>query len=198
MNAPENCGRAPPQVCAGGAFGPQAKPSPAGGRFQRAPPAGPGCAGAACGPPLPLRKLRLYSKYSPYNSFKFILFSTDRPPSAIRRASISCQSPHPSGQVRAKGSSPTPPQALCQAKEPGRSPLRPFLYILYFVIKLYIYSTESPMALRLQMPCIILGASKLRGTIRRKKIKNNIVNDGLRLEEERTPHCGAGLPLRFI
>lgn len=144
MNAPENCGRAPPQVCAGGAFGPQAKPSPAGGRFQRAPPAGPGCAGAACGPPLPLRKLRLYAKYIPYNSFKFILFSTDLPPSAIRRASISCQSPHPSGQVRAKGSSPTPPQALCQAKEPGRSPLRPFLYILYFVIKLYIYSTESP------------------------------------------------------
>ena len=34
------------------------------------------------------------------------------------------------------------------------------------------------MALRLQMPCIIFAASKLRGTIRRKKIKNNIVNDG--------------------
>ena len=77
------------------------------------------------------------------------------------------------GASLGNGRSPTPPQALCQAKEPGRSPLRPFLYILYFVIKLYIYSTESPMALRLQMPCIIFGASKLRGTIRRKKIKNN-------------------------
>ena len=33
MNAPENCGRAPPQVCAGGVFGPQAKPSPAGDGF---------------------------------------------------------------------------------------------------------------------------------------------------------------------
>lgn len=33
MNAPENCGRAPPQACAGGAFGPQAKPSPAGDGF---------------------------------------------------------------------------------------------------------------------------------------------------------------------
>lgn len=66
---------------------------PRGGRFQRAPPAGPGCAGAACGPPLPLRKLRLYTKYIPYNSFKFILFLTDLPPSAIRRASISCQKP---------------------------------------------------------------------------------------------------------
>ena len=75
------------------------------------------------------------------------------------------KSPHPSGQVRAKGRSPTPPRALCQAKEPGRSPLRPFLYILYFVVKLYIYSTESPMALRLQMPCIIFAVSKLRGTI---------------------------------
>ena len=82
------------------------------------------------------------------------------------------------GASLGNGSSPTPPQALCLAKESGRSPLRPFLYILYFVIKLYIYSTESPMALRLQMPCIIFGASKLRGTIRRKKIKNNIVNDG--------------------
>ena len=75
------------------------------------------------------------------------------------------KSPHPSGQVRAKGSSPTPPQALCQAKEPGRSPLRPFLYILYFVIKLYIYSTESPMASRSQMPCAISPVSKLRRTI---------------------------------
>ena len=69
------------------------------------------------------------------------------------------------GASLGNGSSPTPPQALCQAKEPGRSPLRPFLYILYFVIKLYIYSTESPMALRLQMPCIIFAASKLRRTI---------------------------------
>ena len=34
------------------------------------------------------------------------------------------------------------------------------------------------MALRLQMPRIIFAASKLRGTIRRKKIKNNIVSDG--------------------
>ena len=196
MNAPENCGRAPPQVCAGGAFGPQAKPSPAGDGFSGRSPLAP----AAPGRPVarPLRKLRLYTKYIPYNSIKFILFSTDLPPTAIRQVSIFCQSPHPSGQVRAKGRSPTPPQALCQAKEPGRSPLRPFLYILYFIIKLYIYSTESPMALRLQMPCIIFGASKLRGTIRRKKVKNNIVNDGLRLEEERTPHSGAGLPLRFI
>ena len=34
MNAPENCGRAPPQVCAGGVFGPQAKPSPGGVVFR--------------------------------------------------------------------------------------------------------------------------------------------------------------------
>ena len=175
MNAPENCGRAPLQVCAGAHSG----------RRPNRPPRGTVSAGGARwprlrrgGPPLPLRKLRLYTKYISYNSFKFILFSTDLPPSAIRQVSIFCQSPHPSGQVRAKGSSPTPPQALCQAKESGRSPLRPFLYILYFIIKLYIYSTESPMALRLQMPCIIFGASKLRGTIRRKKIKNNIVSDG--------------------
>ena len=103
MNAPENCGRTPPQACAGDAFGPQAKPSPAGGRFQRAPPAGPGCAGAACGPPLPLQKPCLYIQYKPYNSFKFILFSTDLPPSAIRRASISCQKSASIGPSPCKG-----------------------------------------------------------------------------------------------
>lgn len=76
---------------------------PRGGRFQRAKPAGPGCAGAACGPPLPLRKLRLYTKYNPYNSIKFILFSTDLPPSAIRRTSISCQKSASIGPSPCKG-----------------------------------------------------------------------------------------------
>ena len=164
VSARGGAGRRPPRRSRGQRAEP-AETVPRGGRFQRAPPAGPGCAGAACGPPLPLRKLDLYAKYIPYNSIKFILFSTDLPPTAIRQVSISCQSPHPSGQVRAKGSSPTPPQALCQAKESGRSPLRPFLYKLYFIIKLYIYSTESPMALRLQMPCAISPVSKLRRTI---------------------------------
>ena len=90
MNAPENCGRAPPQVCAGGVFGPQAKPSPAGD-------------GLACGPPLPLRKLRLYAKYIPYNSIKFILFSTDLPPTAIRQVSIFYQKSASIGPSSCKG-----------------------------------------------------------------------------------------------
>ena len=88
MNAPENCGRAPPQACAGGAFGPQAKPSPAGDGFSGL---------------RPLRKLRLYTKYIPYNSIKFILFSTDLPPSAIRRASIFCQKSASIGPSPCKG-----------------------------------------------------------------------------------------------
>ena len=53
MNAPENCGRAPPQACAGGAFGPQAKPSPAGDGFSgRSPlaPAAPGRPAARLSP----------------------------------------------------------------------------------------------------------------------------------------------------
>ena len=45
MNAPENCGRAPPQVCAGGAFGPQAKPSPAGDGFSGLRPLAPAAPG---------------------------------------------------------------------------------------------------------------------------------------------------------
>lgn len=76
---------------------------PRGGRFQRAPPAGPGCAGAACGPPLPLQKPCLYIQYKPYNSIKFILFSTDLPPTAIRRASISCQKSASIGPSPCKG-----------------------------------------------------------------------------------------------
>ena len=178
MNAPENCGRAPLQVCAGGTFGPQAKPSPAGDGFSGRSPLAPAAPGRPAARPSPCGN----SAFIP-NTFRIIqsnLYSfrqISRPLPFGGPASLA-KSPHPSGQVRAKGRSPTPPQALCQAKEPGRSPLRPFLYILYFVIKLYIYSTEFPMALRLQMPCIIFGASKLRGTIRRKKIKNNIVSDG--------------------
>ena len=45
MNAPENCGRAPPQVCAGGAFGPQAKPSPTGDGFSGLRPLAPAAPG---------------------------------------------------------------------------------------------------------------------------------------------------------
>ena len=45
MNAPENCGRAPPQVCAEGAFGPQAKPSPAGDGFSGLRPLAPAAPG---------------------------------------------------------------------------------------------------------------------------------------------------------
>ena len=45
MNAPENCGRAPPQACAGGAFGPQAKPSPAGDGFSGLRPLAPAAPG---------------------------------------------------------------------------------------------------------------------------------------------------------
>ena len=53
MNAPENCGRAPPQVCAGGAFGPQAKPSPAGDGFSGLRPLAPAAPGRPAARPSP-------------------------------------------------------------------------------------------------------------------------------------------------
>ena len=53
MNAPENCGRAPPQVCAGGVFGPQAKPSPAGDGFSGLRPLAPAAPGRPAAPPTP-------------------------------------------------------------------------------------------------------------------------------------------------
>ena len=53
MNAPENCGRAPPQVCAGGVFGPQAKPSPAGDGFSGLRPLAPAAPGRPAARPAP-------------------------------------------------------------------------------------------------------------------------------------------------
>ena len=53
MNAPENCGRAPPQACAGGAFGPQAKPSPAGDGFSGLRPLAPAAPGRPAARPSP-------------------------------------------------------------------------------------------------------------------------------------------------
>ena len=53
MNAPENCGRAPPQVCAGGVFGPQAKPSPAGAGFSGLRPLAPAAPGRPAARPSP-------------------------------------------------------------------------------------------------------------------------------------------------
>ena len=55
MNAPENCGRAPPQACAGGAFGPQAKPSPAGDGFSGLRPPAPAAPGRPAARPSPCR-----------------------------------------------------------------------------------------------------------------------------------------------
>ena len=55
MNAPENCGRTPPQVCAGGAFGPQAKPSPAGDGFSGLRPLAPAAPGRPAARPAPCR-----------------------------------------------------------------------------------------------------------------------------------------------
>ena len=53
MNAPENCGRAPPQVCAGGVFGPQAKPAPAGDGFSGLRPLAPAAPGRPAARPSP-------------------------------------------------------------------------------------------------------------------------------------------------
>ena len=183
MNAPENCGRAPPQVCAGGAFGPQAKPSPAGDGFSGLRPLAPAAPGRPAARPSPCRNPAfIFNTNRIIQSNLYSFRQISRPLPFGRSASFSKARIHRAksmqGASLGNGRSPTPPRALCQAKESGRSPLRPFLYILYFIIKLYIYLTESPAVLRSQMPCAISPVSKLRGTIRRKKIKNNIVNDG--------------------
>lgn len=129
MNAPENCGRAPPQVCAGGAFGPQAKPSPAGDGFSGLRPLAPAAPGRPAARPSPCGN----SAFIP-NTFRIIqsnLYSfrqISRPLPFGRSASFAKARIHRAksmqGASLGNGRSPTPPQALCQAKEPGRSPLR--------------------------------------------------------------------------
>ena len=190
MNAPENCGSANIGLCRG-RIRAAGQTVPRGGRFQRAPPAGPGCAGAACGPPLPLRKPCLYIQYKPYNSFKFILFSTDLPPSAIRRASIFCQKSasigpssckrplaHSStGFVPGQGTGAQPPPAPPEAPavpagvaalRAARAAPRPFFgfYTARTLSPNYTDIRQNPPAvLRSQMPCAISPVSKLRRTI---------------------------------
>ena len=116
MNAPENCGRAPPQACAGGAFGPQAKPSPAGDGFS-APRLSP------CRNPAFIFNTNRIIQSNLY-SFRQI----SRPLPFGRSASFAKVRIHRAksmqGASLGNGRSPTPPRALCQAKEPGRSPLR--------------------------------------------------------------------------
>lgn len=79
------------------------------------------------------------------------------------------------GTSLGNGSSPTPPRALCQAKEPGRSPLRaaraaprPFFgfYTARTLSQNYTDIRQNPPSvLRSQMPCAISPVSKLRRTI---------------------------------
>ena len=127
MNAPENCGRAPPQACAGGAFGPQAKPSPAGDGFSGLRPLAPAAPGRPAARPSPCGN----SAFIP-NTFRIIqsnLYSfrqISRPlpfggPASLAKARIH-RAKSMQGASLGNGSSPTPPQALCLANESGRSP----------------------------------------------------------------------------
>lgn len=180
MNAPENCGRAPPQVCAGGVFGPQAKPSPAGDGFSGLRPLAPAAPGRPAARPSPCGN----SAFIP-NTFRIIqsnLYSfrqISRPlpfggPASLAKARIH-RAKSMQGTSLGNGSSPTPPRALCQAKEPGRSPLRaaraaprPFFgfYTARTLSQNYTDIRQNPPSvLRSQMPCAISPVSKLRRTI---------------------------------
>ena len=91
MNAPENCGRAPPQACAGGAFGPQAKPSPAGDGFSGLRPLAPAAPGRPAARPSPCGNPAFIFNTNRIIRSNLYSFRQIFPPSAIRRASIFCQ-----------------------------------------------------------------------------------------------------------
>ena len=129
MNAPENCGRAPPQVCAGGVFGPQAKPSPAGDGFSGLRPLAPAAPGRPAARLSPCRNPAfIFNTNRIIQSNLYSFRQISRPLPFGRSASFAKVRIHRAksmqGASLGNGRSPTPPRALCQAKEPGRSPLR--------------------------------------------------------------------------
>ncbi len=178
MNAPENCGRAPPQVCAGGVFGPQAKPSPAGDGFSGLRPLAPAAPGRPAARPSPCGN----SIFTP-NTFRIIqsnLYSfrqISRPLPFGRSASLAKARIHRAKFVQ-KAARPLLHRLCARPRNRGAAPSG-LSYTYCILLSNYTDIRQNPPAvLRSQMPCIIFAASKLRGTIRRKKIKNNIVNDG--------------------
>ena len=178
MNAPENCGRAPPQVCAGGVFGPQAKPSPAGDGFSGLRPLAPAAPGRPAARPSPCGN----SIFTP-NTFRIIqsnLYSfrqISRPLPFGRSASLAKARIHRAKFVQ-KAARPLLHRLCARPRNRGAAPSG-LSYTYCILLSNYTDIRQNPPAvLRSQMPCIIFAASKLRGTIRRKKIKNNIVSDG--------------------
>ena len=178
MNAPENCGRAPPQACAGDAFGPQAKPSPAGDGFSGWSPLAPAAPGRPAARPSPCRNPAFMQ-----NTFRIIqsnLYSfrqISRPLPFGRSASLAKARIHRAKFVQ-KAARPLLHRLCARPRNRGAAPSG-LSYTYCILLSNYTDIRQNPPAvLRSQMPCIIFAASKLRGTIRRKKIKNNIVNDG--------------------
>ena len=178
MNAPENCGRAPPQACAGDAFGPQAKPSPAGDGFSGRSPLAPAAPGRPAARPSPCRNPAFMQ-----NTFRIIqsnLYSfrqISRPLPFGRSASLAKARIHRAKFVQ-KAARPLLHRLCARPRNRGAAPSG-LSYTYCILLSNYTDIRQNPPAvLRSQMPCIIFAASKLRGTIRRKKIKNNIVNDG--------------------
>ena len=103
MNAPENCGRAPPQACAGDAFGPQAKPSPAGDGFSGLRPLAPAAPGRPAARLSPCRNPAFIFNTNRIIQSNLYFFSTDLPPTAIRQVSIFCQKSASIGPSPCKG-----------------------------------------------------------------------------------------------
>lgn len=148
MNAPENCGRAPPQVCAGDAFGPQAKPSPAGDGFSGLRPLAPAAPGRPAARPSPCRNPAFIFNTNRIIQSNLYSFSTDLPPSAIRRASISCQKSASIGPSPCKGlawetaARPLLHRLCARPRNRGAAPserpgLRPALFSAFIQLVLY-------------------------------------------------------------
>ena len=197
-DAPERCGRAPRRSVQG-TFGPQMpKPSPARDGFGRLA-TGPQLRRGGCDP-ASIWKLRLYTKYIPYNSFKFILFSTDLPPSAIRRASISCQKPASIGPNPCKRPLAHSSAGFVPGQGTGAQPLNALrIHTVFYYKIIHLFNVESPRSAFAIYKCRVSFLAHQNSAERFGERKSKITSSAmvLRLWERKMPLSGKGSPVRL-
>ena len=197
MNAPENCGRAPPQVCAGGVFGPQAKPSPAGDGFSGLRPLAPAAPGRPAARPSPCGN----SIFTP-NTFRIIqsnLYSfrqISRPLPFGRSASLAKARIHRAKFVQ-KAARPLLHRLCARPRNRGAAPSG-LSYTNCILLSNYTSIRRNPPWLcdyKCHVPFPRCQNSAEQFSERKSKITSSTMV--LRLRERKMPLSGKGSPVRL-
>ena len=197
MNAPENCGRAPPQACAGGAFGPQAKPSPAGDGFSGLRPLAPAAPGRPVARPSPCGN----SAFIP-NTFRIIqsnLYSfrqISRPLPFGRSASFAKARIHRAKFVQ-KAARPLLHRLCARPRNRGAAPSG--LSYTYCILLLNYTSIRQNPPWLCDYKCRVSFLAHQNSAERFGERKSKITSSAmvLRLWERKMPFSGKGSPVRL-